>query len=212
MHARRALLSMAVPVPSYAGEEITETALQVLGTPEPDGKPVALDTTIVTTDPATPRPAIVLAHGFGGTKADSEPTARTLALAGYTVIIYTARGFGASGGRIHLDNPAYEGSDARKLIDLAASRPEIAKDGDDPVIGFAGASYGGALSLLAAGLDPRVDAIVPAFTWHSLRQALFPQYQVAGVAVSPPIDMTLALLGRERTLARMDAVLGVMHT
>jgi glutamyl-tRNA synthetase len=30
---------------------------------------------------------------------------------------------------------------------------------------------------------------------------------VAGVAVSPPIDMTLALLGRERTLARMDAVL-----
>ena len=31
---------------------------------------------------------------------------------------------------------------------------------------------------------------------------------VAGVAVSPPIDVTLALLGRERTLARMDAVLG----
>jgi glutamyl-tRNA synthetase len=31
---------------------------------------------------------------------------------------------------------------------------------------------------------------------------------VAGVAVSPPIDMTLGLLGRERTLARMDAVLG----
>ena len=30
---------------------------------------------------------------------------------------------------------------------------------------------------------------------------------VAGVAVSPPIDATLALLGRERTLARMDAVL-----
>ena len=132
----------------------------VPGTPEADGKPVKLDATILTTDPATPRPAIVLAHGFGGTKADSEPTARTLALAGYTVIIYTARGFGASGGLIHLDNPAYEGADARKLVDLAASRPEVAKDGDDPVIGFAGASYGGALSFLAAGLDHRVDAIV----------------------------------------------------
>ena len=127
----------------------------------------------------------MLAHGFGGTKADSEPTARTLALAGYTVIIYTARGFGASGGRIHLNNPAYEGADARKLIDLAASRPEVAKDGDDPVIGFAGASYGGAVSFLAAGLDHRVDAIVPAFTWHSLRQALFPQHQVVGAAQSP---------------------------
>ena len=135
--------------------------------------------------PGRPRPAIVLAHGFGGTKTDSEPTAHTLALAGYTVIIYTARGFGASGGRIHLNHPAYEGADARKLIDLAASRPEVAKDGDDPVIGFAGASYGGAVSFLAAGLDPRVDAIVPAFTWHSLRQALFPQHQVVGVAKSP---------------------------
>ena len=101
------------------------------------------------------------------------------------MIIYTARGFGASGGRIHLDHPAYEGADARKLVDLAASRPEVSKDGDDPVIGFAGASYGGAVSFMAAGLDQRVDAIAPAFTWHSLRQALFPQHQVVGAAKSP---------------------------
>jgi ABC-2 type transport system ATP-binding protein len=174
-----------VPIPAYAQVQVIATELMVPGTPEADGKPVKLDATILTTDPATPRPAVVLAHGFGGTKNDSEPTARTLALAGYTVIIYTARGFGASGGWIHLDNPAYEGADARKLVDLAASRPEVAKDGDDPVIGFAGASYGGAVSFLAAGLDQRVDAIAPAFTWHSLHQALFPQHQVVGVARSP---------------------------
>ena len=60
----------------------------------------------------------------------------------------------------------------------------MSKVRDDPVIGFAGASYGGALALLAAGLDRRVDAIVPAFTWHRLDQALFPQYQVAGPAAS----------------------------
>jgi ABC-2 type transport system ATP-binding protein len=179
-------LLVGIPAPAYPADRVIETDLMVLGTPEADGKPVKLDATILTTDPATPRPAIVLAHGFGGTKADSEPTARTLARNGYTVIIYTARGFGRSGGRIHLDNPAYEGADARKLIDLAASRPEVAKEGNnDPVIGFAGASYGGALSFLAAGLDHRVDAIVPAFTWHTLRQALFPQYQVAGLARSP---------------------------
>jgi ABC-2 type transport system ATP-binding protein len=180
-----------VPLPAYAADHVISTELLVSGTPEADGKPVKLDATILTRDPAAPRPAIVLAHGFGGTKADSEPTARKLALAGYTVIIYTARGFGASGGRVHLDHPAYEGADARKLVDLAASRPEVAKDGDDPVIGFAGASYGGALSFLAAGLDPRVDAIVPAFTWHSLRQALFPQHKVVGVAESPA-DVTPA--------------------
>ena len=56
----------------------------------------------------------------------------------------------------------------------------MAKTGDDPVIGFAGASYGGAVSLLVAGLDRRVDAIVPAFTLNRLDQALFPQYAVAG--------------------------------
>jgi ABC-2 type transport system ATP-binding protein len=189
--ARAALLLLIVallsglPIPAYAADLVSETELMVPGTPEADGKPVKLDATILTLDPATPRPAIVLAHGFGGTKADSEATARTLALAGYTVIIYTARGFGASGGRIHLNNPAYEGADARKLVDLAASRPEVFKDGDDPVIGFAGASYGGAVSFLAAGLDHRVDAIAPAFTWHSLRQALFPQYHVVGAAQSP---------------------------
>jgi ABC-2 type transport system ATP-binding protein len=180
-----ALSLICLAVPAYAADQVIATELLVPGTPEADGEPVGLDATILTTDPATPRPAIVLAHGFGGTKTDSEPTARTLALAGYTVIIYTARGFGASGGRIHLNHPAYEGADARKLIDLAATRPEVAKDGADPVIGFSGASYGGALSFLAAGLDPRVDAIVPAFTWHSLRQALFPQHQVVGMAESP---------------------------
>ncbi len=177
-------LLAGIPIPAHAQDQVIKTELMVAGTPEADGKPIKLDATILTTDPATPRPAIVLAHGFGGTKNDSEPTARSLALAGYTVIIYTARGFGASGGRIHLNNPAYEGADARKLIDLAASRPEVAKVGDDPVIGFAGASYGGAVSFLAAGLDHRVDAIAPAFTWHSLRQALFPQHQVVGVATS----------------------------
>jgi ABC-2 type transport system ATP-binding protein len=184
-------LMAGMPVRAYAKEQVTEIELMVPGTPEADGRPVKLDATIFTTDPDTPRPAIVLAHGFGGTKDDSEPTARTLALAGYTVIIYTARGFGKSGGQIHLDNPAYEGADARKLVDLAASRPEVAKKGNDPVIGFAGVSYGGALSFLAAGLDQRVDAIVPAFTWHSLRQALFPQSQVVGSARSPA-DVTPA--------------------
>jgi glutamyl-tRNA synthetase len=32
---------------------------------------------------------------------------------------------------------------------------------------------------------------------------------VAGSAVSPPIDATLALLGRDRTLARIDAALKI---
>ena len=39
---------------------------------------------------------------------------------------------------------------------------------------MAGASYGGAVSLLAAGYDQRVDAIAPAITYWNLADALFP--------------------------------------
>ncbi|HVK35656.1 MAG TPA: alpha/beta fold hydrolase [Microlunatus sp.] len=172
-------------LPAYADDApVTEITLQTPGTPEPDGDPVSLDTSVWTTDPGVPKPAIVLAHGFGGTKDDAAQIAATLARTGYTVITYTARGFGASGGLIHLGNPAYEGRDAVRVVDEAVARPEVAKDGGDPVIGFAGASYGGAAALLAAGLDPRVDAIVSAFTWHSLRQALVPQHAVSAAGTS----------------------------
>lgn len=163
---------------------VTETVLEVPGTPEPDGKPVTLDASLFTTKPGVPQPAIILAHGFGGTKADSAPIAQQLARNGYTVLTYTARGFGDSGGLIHLGDPTYEGRDAVRIVDAAAARPEVVKDGDDPVVGVAGASYGGAAALLAAGLDQRVDAIVPAFTWNSLTQALLPQYAVTGSQVS----------------------------
>ncbi len=184
--AALALLSSAfIATPAVAADPLVETALMTPGTPEADGQPVELDATIITADPQRPQPAIVLAHGFGGTKDDSLSTARTLARDGYTVITYTARGFGKSGGLIHLDNPAYEGADARKIIDLAVARPEVIKSGDDPVIGFAGASYGGAVSFLAGALDPRVDAIVPAFTWNTLGQALFPQYATTAAPESP---------------------------
>ncbi len=187
--AAAAVLGLCLVVPASApasaeDETVIETSFDVPTKAEADGRAVNLDTSVLTTDPGAARPTVVLAHGFGGSKSDTAEVGRTLARDGYTVITYTARGFGRSGGLIHLDNPAYEGVDARRLIDFAAERPEVAKAGRDPVIGFAGASYGGAATILAAGLDPRVDAIVPAFTWHSLTQALLPQNAVNGTQSS----------------------------
>ena len=176
--------AVAGAAPAGAAAAVVETAVTVAGTPEPDGRPVDLDVSVLTTDPGQARPAVVLAHGFGGSKDDSAGVGRELARSGYTVITYTARGFGRSGGLIHLDDPAYEGADAVRLVDFAAGRPEVLSTGGDPVIGFAGASYGGAVSLVAAALDPRIDAIAPAYTWNSLVQALFPQHAVAGSPAS----------------------------
>lgn len=37
-----------------------------------------------------------------------------------------------------------------------------------------GGSYGGGIQLVAAGLDPRIKAIVPAWAWNDLNYSLWP--------------------------------------
>ncbi|WP_328929260.1 alpha/beta fold hydrolase [Streptomyces sp. NBC_00190] len=121
------------------------------------------------------RPAVLLGHGFGGSKDDVRAQAERLARDGYAVLTWSARGFGRSGGRIGLNDPEYEVKDVSRLIDWLATRPEVQLDADgDPRVGVSGASYGGAVSLLAAGYDRRVDAIAPQITYWNLADSLFP--------------------------------------
>ncbi|MFF1506096.1 CocE/NonD family hydrolase [Streptomyces sp. NPDC058326] len=136
---------------------------------------VRLDTSYFTGDGDGRRPAVLLGHGFGGSKEDVRAQAEQLARDGYAVLTWSARGFGASTGQIGLNDPDHEVKDARKLIDWLAARPEVLLDkAGDPRVGVTGASYGGAVSLLAAGHDPRVDAIAPRITYWNLADALFP--------------------------------------
>lgn len=135
----------------------------------PDGAtPVTLDTTLYLPDGASaadPVPAVLLGHGFGGSKHSVVEDAEDLAGQGYAVLAWTARGFGASGGHIHLNHPEYEVRDAQRLMDWLADRPEVRVDRPgDPRVGVVGGSYGGALALLLAAYDRRVDAIVPMIT------------------------------------------------
>ncbi|WFE46154.1 alpha/beta fold hydrolase [Verrucosispora sp. WMMD1129] len=146
----------------------------------PDGdEPVDLDTTLyLPLDAAAGRevPAVLLAHGFGGTKESVRTDAEDLADRGYAVLTWTARGFGRSGGQIHLDSPDHEVRDAQRLLDWLAARPEIRTDATgDPRVGVVGGSYGGALALLLAAQDQRVDAIVPMITWNDLSRAFLPE-------------------------------------
>ncbi len=181
----------AAPVLVSAQGDATET-MQVPVGPEPDGREVSLDVDLYRPDTAGPWPAVVLAHGFGGDKDDLVDQATAVAEGGYLTLAYTARGFGESGGSIHLDDPAYEVADARTLIDLVAEQPDVQLDeAGDPRVGVAGGSYGGALALMTAGADPRVDSVVASITWHDLADAFFPQSAVApGEETEPtrPID------------------------
>jgi len=144
-----------------------------------DPTPISLDADIYL--PATtPAPAVILAHGFGGSKSSVASQAQSLADAGFVVLTYSARGFGKSVGVISMNSPQFEVADARALVDYLAKRPEVLLDKPgDPRVGIAGGSYGGALALLAAGYDKRIDAVGADITWNSLQSALFPQ-SVAG--------------------------------
>ncbi len=135
---------------------------------------IPLDATVYLPD-QTPAPAVLLAHGFGGTKQSVAAQARRLTREGYVVLAYTARGFGKSGGTISLNAPDREVADASTLVDWLATQPEVRLDGrGDPRVAVVGGSYGGALALSAGGTDPRIDAVIAAITWNDLGAALFP--------------------------------------
>jgi ABC-2 type transport system ATP-binding protein len=174
-----ALLTLALSLGSLVlaspagAAEVTSEDIRV---PSGSGRDaVELDTTLYLPDADGPAPAVVLAHGFGGSKRSVADDARDLAERGYVVLTYSARGFGESTGRIGLNDPRYEIADLSTLLDLLAEREEVELDADgDPRVGVAGGSYGGALALLGAAYDDRVDAIAPQITWNSLTTALFP--------------------------------------
>lgn len=135
---------------------------------------VTLDTRLYLPKTSDQVPALLLGHGFGGTKESVTADAQDLAGQGYAVLTWTARGFGASTGQIHLNSLEHEVRDAQGLLDWLAQRPEVRLDSaGDPRVGVLGGSYGGALALLLASQDQRVDAIVPMITWNDLGTSLF---------------------------------------
>jgi ABC-2 type transport system ATP-binding protein len=164
-----------------------DLVISVVDGPAHDQK-VNLDSTLYTPAPdRLPAPAVLVAHGFGGSKESVDSDARELAARGFVVLTWSARGFGKSTGQIALNAPDYEVADARQLIDWLATQPEVVKDGpNDPRVGVTGGSYGGALSLMLAGSDPRVDALAPVITYNDLSQALIPNSATTSTVPNTP--------------------------
>jgi ABC-2 type transport system ATP-binding protein len=146
-----------------------------------DDQHVVLDATFFTPSGTGRVPSILLAHGFGETKDNVRPEAESLAQAGFAVLTWSARGFGASTGQIALDSPDYEVKDVEGLVGWLAAQPRVLLDHPgDPRVGIAGDSYGGGIALLAAAYDHRIDAVVAQSTWNNLATALFPDAAAGG--------------------------------
>jgi ABC-2 type transport system ATP-binding protein len=107
------------------------------------------------------------------------PGVGTMLRAGFNVVTWDPRGFGASGGTVESDSPKYEGRDVSAIITWLAKQPQAQLDGpNDPRVGMVGGSYGGGIQLVAAAIDPRIDAIVPDIAWNSLVTSLYKDQSV----------------------------------
>lgn len=150
-----------------------------------DGTPIAIHFFPAAGLPAgATAPTVLVGHGWGGS-GDTDPESASdattgntglgpLRHAGFNVLTWDARGFGASGGQVEVDSPQHEGRDVQALIDWLAGQPEARLEAPaDPLVGMSGVSYGGAIQLIAAALDERVDAITPTIAWHSLTRSLY---------------------------------------
>lgn len=126
-------------------------------------------------------PMLLHSHGWGGSRATKVSSVQDYLDAGYGVLSFDQRGWGQSGGFAHVENPAYEGADVRRLVALISKLSWVQKDGPgDPRLGSVGGSYGGGYQFLTAfeGLrargKPIIDAMAPEITWHDLLQSLAP--------------------------------------
>ncbi|MEV4368673.1 CocE/NonD family hydrolase [Nonomuraea sp. NPDC049637] len=170
--------------PSTAEARGLDQRITVVDGPADDQR-VELDATFFPPAGGGKAPAVLVAHGFGGSKQSVRQQAARLAQDGYAVLTWSARGFGRSTGEIALNSPDYEVKDVKQLVDWLARRPEVQLDAaGDPRVGITGGSYGGAIALMTAAYDQRVDAIVPQITWADLADALFPN-AAAGSATGP---------------------------
>ena len=148
-----------------------------------------------TASPGNRVPAILTTNGFGGSKDDQAGIGKAFANRGYAVLSYSGLGFGGSDCKITLDDPDYDGKAAQQLVGYLGGKAGVAftdkehttaapvlnvvkKDGlpiaNDPRVGMVGGSYGGEVQFAAAGLDKRIDAIVPLITWNDLSNSMVP--------------------------------------
>lgn len=108
--------------------------------------------------PSTRHPTIVMAHGFSAVKEQYlDDYAEAFAAAGFGVIVFDNRNFGASEGlpRQEID-PIQQGRDYRHAITYACTLPDV----DADRIGIWGTSYSGGHVLSVAAFDSRVKCVV----------------------------------------------------
>jgi dienelactone hydrolase len=144
-----------------------------------EGTRVAAELFALESNAAKALPTIIMCHGWGGVAAQLRPDAVAFARAGYFVVTFDWRGWGASEGRVVLTKPAAgtkpgqpftaEVKEIREIVDPLDQTTDLLnvihwvqgeKQCDTKRIGLWGTSYSGGHVVYAAARDSRVKATV----------------------------------------------------
>ena len=144
-----------------------------------DGTRLAAELFALKSQDAKKLPTIIMCHGWGGTAAALRPDAVAFAQAGYLVVTFDYRGWGASEGRVILAKQAPEDQtkgrfaaeviEIREVVDPLEQTTDLLNvlhwvqdepQCDTQRIGLWGSSYSGGHVVYAAARDKRVKATV----------------------------------------------------
>lgn len=107
--------------------------------------------------PDEPRAGVVLCHGYTGVKDLYLPdNARVFNEAGYVVLTFDYKGWGASEGPKSRLAPMSRVADVQAAMTFLGIQPEV----DEDRLGIYGTSYGGATVVWTAAIDTRVKCTV----------------------------------------------------
>jgi hypothetical protein len=184
-----------------------------------DGVPLDVNVTLPPAAQDGPFPLVVDLHGFAQSKSANPAVER--ATAGYVVVSYTARGFGASCGSassraedltlanpnvcaergwVRLADARYEARDTQHLAGVLADEGLVIPT----KVGVTGASYGGGQSMILAALRNRV--MLPDGTYTPwLSPGGTPMEIAAAAPLIPWSDLAESLVPAGRTLDTRSA-------
>ena len=109
------------------------------------------------------RPAFMVLHGFGSNKDSSVPAAATKLFTslGYVVLRFDMRGCGQSEGERGRTICLEQVEDTRHALEFLQTRDEVQKDR----IAVYGQSFGAAVAVYSAGVEPRIAACISTGGW-----------------------------------------------
>src|SRR5581483_372633 len=113
--------------------------------------------------PPARRAAFLVLHGFGSNKdgGAAKAAAELLTGFGYVTLRFDMRGCGASEGERGRVICLEQVEDTRSALEFLLTRPEV----DPARIGVLGHSFGAAVAVYAAGVEPRLAACISSGGW-----------------------------------------------